>query len=382
MTRAASDTDSRLRALLAPTIASRGDLREVVLIPLAAVFLALVIGALIMMATSVAPATILKSFVAMADGSLGSMNAISETLTASIPLVMAGLGIGLAFRAGLFNIGAEGQMVVGGLATAIAAFSFTGLPMILHLPLALLIGMSFGAVYAAIAGVLRATTGAHEVISTIMLNLISFRLLDYLLRQPYIQKEGRADPISKAVLESAELPRLLTFIDPNLRLHLGLFIMLAAVAIVWWLLFRSKLGFAFRISGENPGAARYSGIRAGLTVVLAMAIAGALAGLAGATQVSGVLGRATPGFTAGIGFDAIAVALLGRSHPVGILLAGLLFGALEAGGRQMQVDAGVSIDMISIIQALIIIFVAAPLLIKRIFPPLFRNRDTAGGGHD
>ena len=138
-------------------------------------------GALIMMATSVAPATILKSFVAMADGSLGSMNAISETLTASIPLVMAGLGIGLAFRAGLFNIGAEGQMVVGGLATAIAAFSFTGLPMILHLPLALLIRMSVGAVYAAIAGVLRATTGAHEVISTIMLNLISFRLLDYML---------------------------------------------------------------------------------------------------------------------------------------------------------------------------------------------------------
>ncbi len=378
----APDTDSRLRALLAPTIATRGDLREVVLIPLLAVFLALVIGALIMMATSVAPATILKSFVAMADGSLGSMNAISETLTASIPLVMAGLGIGLAFRAGLFNIGAEGQMVVGGLATAIAAFSFTGLPMILHLPLALLIGMSVGAVYAAIAGVLRATTGAHEVISTIMLNLISFRLLDYLLRQPYIQKEGRADPISRAVLETAELPRLLTFLDPNLRLHLGLFIMLAAVAIVWWLLFRSKLGFAFRISGENPGAARYAGIRAGLTVVLAMAIAGALAGLAGATQVSGVLGRATPGFTAGIGFDAIAVALLGRSHPVGILLAGLLFGALEAGGRQMQVDAGVSIDMISIIQALIIIFVAAPLLIKRLFPPLFRNRVTAGGGHE
>ena len=386
MSRVASDIDNRLRALLAPTIATRGDLREVVLIPVLAVFLALVIGALIMMATSVAPGTILKSFVAMADGSLGSMNAISETLTASIPLVLAGLGIGLAFRAGLFNIGAEGQMVVGGLATAIAAFSFTGLPMILHLPLALLIGMSVGAVYAAIAGLLRATTGAHEVISTIMLNLISFRLLDYLLRQPYIQKEGRSDPISKAVLESAELPRLLTFLDPNLRLHLGLFIMLAAVALIWWLLFRSKLGFAFRISGENPGAARYAGIRAGLTVVLAMAIAGALAGLAGATQVSGVLGRATPGFTAGIGFDAIAVALLGRSHPVGILLAGLLFGALEAGGRQMQVDAGVSIDMISIIQALIIIFVAAPLLIKRIFPPLFRPRKTTaktdGGGHE
>ena len=373
--------NEKLRALLAPDFETGGNRREIILIPLAAVFMALVIGAVIMMATSVAPATILRSFVAMADGSVGSINAISETLTASIPLVLAGLGIGLAFRAGLFNIGAEGQMVIGGLAAAIASFSITGLPMAVHMPLVLVIGLIFGGIYAAIAGFLRAATGAHEVISTIMLNLISFRLLDYLLRQPFIQKEGRSDPISKAVLDTAELPRLLSFIDPNLRLHLGLFLMLGAVALVYWLLFRSKLGFAFRISGENPDAARYAGIRAGMTIVIAMAIAGGLAGLAGAAQVTGVLGRATPGFTAGIGFDAIAVALLGRSHPVGILLAGILFGALEAGGRQMQVDAGVSIDMISIIQALIIIFVAAPLLVKRALPFLFAAQSKEGADH-
>ena len=373
--------NEKLRALLAPDFETGGNRREIILIPLAAVFMALVIGAVIMMATSVAPATILRSFVAMADGSVGSINAISETLTASIPLVLAGLGIGLAFRAGLFNIGAEGQMVIGGLAAAIASFSITGLPMAVHMPLVLVIGLIFGGIYAAIAGFLRAATGAHEVISTIMLNLISFRLLDYLLRQPFIQKEGRSDPISKAVLDTAELPRLLSFIDPNLRLHLGLFLMLGAVALVYWLLFRSKLGFAFRISGENPDAARYAGIRAGMTIVIAMAIAGGLAGLAGAAQVTGVLGRATPGFTAGIGFDAIAVALLGRSHPVGILLAGILFGALEAGGRQMQVDAGVSIDMISIIQALIIIFVAAPLLVKRALPILFPAQSKEGADH-
>ena len=373
--------NEKLRALLAPDFETGGNRREIILIPMAAVFMALVIGAVIMMATSVAPATILRSFVAMADGSVGSINAISETLTASIPLVLAGLGIGLAFRAGLFNIGAEGQMVIGGLAAAIASFSITGLPMAVHMPLVLVIGLIFGGIYAAIAGFLRAATGAHEVISTIMLNLISFRLLDYLLRQPFIQKEGRSDPISKAVLDTAELPRLLSFIDPNLRLHLGLFLMLGAVALVYWLLFRSKLGFAFRISGENPDAARYAGIRAGMTIVIAMAIAGGLAGLAGAAQVTGVLGRATPGFTAGIGFDAIAVALLGRSHPVGILLAGILFGALEAGGRQMQVDAGVSIDMISIIQALIIIFVAAPLLVKRALPFLFPAQSKEGADH-
>ena len=376
-----STHNEKLRALLAPNFETSGSRREIILIPLAAVFMALVIGAVIMMATSVAPATILRSFVAMADGSVGSINAISETLTASIPLVLAGLGIGLAFRAGLFNIGAEGQMVIGGLAAAIASFSITGLPMAIHMPLVLIIGLVFGGIYAAIAGFLRAATGAHEVISTIMLNLISFRLLDYLLRQPFIQKEGRSDPISKAVLDTAELPRLLSFIDPNLRLHLGLFLMLGAVALVYWLLFRSKLGFAFRISGENPDAARYAGIRAGMTIVIAMAIAGGLAGLAGAAQVTGVLGRATPGFTAGIGFDAIAVALLGRSHPVGILLAGILFGALEAGGRQMQVDAGVSIDMISIIQALIIIFVAAPLLVKRALPFLFPAQSKEGADH-
>ena len=371
-----------MKALLAPAIDSRSSWRELFILPLAAMFLAMLIGALIMMATSVAPATILLSFIAMADGSVGSLHAISETLTAAIPLVLAGLGIGLAFRAGLFNIGAEGQMIVGGLATAIASFSITGVSIWLHLPLVMLVGLAVGAVYAAIAGLLKAATGAHEVISTIMLNLIAIRLLDYMLRQPFIQKEGRSDPISKAVLESAELPRILSFLDANLRLHAGIFIMLAAVAVIYWLLFRSKLGFAFRISGENPGAARYAGIRAGLTIVMAMAIAGALAGLAGAIQVSGVLGRATPGFTAGIGFDAIAVALLGRSHPVGILLAGLLFGALEAGGRQMQVDAGVSIDMIGIIQALIIMFVAAPLLVRRIFPPLFRERAREGGNND
>ena len=389
MTRSQPDNDTsgqsanneKLRALLAPDFETGSNRREIILIPLAAVFMALVIGAVIMMATSVAPATILRSFVAMADGSVGSINAISETLTASIPLVLAGLGIGLAFRAGLFNIGAEGQMVIGGLAAAIASFSITGLPMAIHMPLVLIIGLIFGGIYAAIAGFLRAATGAHEVISTIMLNLISFRLLDYLLRQPFIQKEGRSDPISKAVLDTAELPRLLSFIDPNLRLHLGLFLMLGAVALVYWLLFRSKLGFAFRISGENSDAARYAGIRAGMTIVIAMAIAGGLAGLAGAAQVTGVLGRATPGFTAGIGFDAIAVALLGRSHPVGILLAGILFGALEAGGRQMQVDAGVSIDMISIIQALIIIFVAAPLLVKRALPFLFPAQSKEGADH-
>lgn len=373
--------NERMRALLARTTHGRDDFEDLVIVPLFAVVVALICGALIMLATAVDLPTIGRSFVALAVGSVGSLSAWSETLTAAIPLVLAGLGLGLGFRAGLFNIGAEGQLLMGGLAAVMAGFALEGLPMAIHLPLTLLIGASVGAAYAAIAGILKATTGAHEVISTIMLNLISFELLNWLLRQPWVQREGRSDPISKSVPDTAALPKLLDFIDPNLRLHAGLFVMLVAVFIVWWLLFRSKLGFAFRASGENPSAANYAGMRAPLIIVLAMATAGALAGLAGANQITGVLGRASPGFSAGIGFDAIAVALLGRSHPVGILFAGILFGGLEAGGRQMQVDAGVSIDLISIIQALIIVFIAAPLLVRAIFPWGFRRpRNGKKGG--
>lgn len=376
----AGKLDATARALLKRAAPGRAEFEDLVVVPVFAVIVALILGALTMLATDVDLATIGRSYVALLKGSVGSLNALSETLTAAFPLVLAGLGLALGFRAGLFNIGAEGQLLMGGLAAVVVGFSLPGLPAVLLLPLCLLAGAVMGAFYASIAGVLRAYTGAHEVISTIMLNLISYRLLDYILRQPFVQLPGRSDPISKSVPPNAALPRLLDWIEPNLRVHAGLVLMLIAVAAVWWLLFRTKLGFELRASGENPDAARYAGMRASLIIVLAMAIAGALAGLAGANQVLGVLGRASPGFSAGIGFDAIAVALLGRSHPVGVLFAGLLFGALEAGGRQMQVDAGVSVDLIGIIQALIIVFIAAPLLVRAIFPWGFARDRKAGEG--
>lgn len=377
--------------LLERAAPDRTTFEDLVIVPVFAVIVALFLGGITMLATNIDLPTIGRSYVALASGSLGSVAAISETLTAAAPLILAGLGVALGFRAGLFNIGAEGQLLVGGMAAVITGFSLQGLPAVIHLPLALSAGALAGGLYAAIPGWLRASTGAHEVIVTIMLNSIALRLIDYLLRSDFIQREGRSDPISKSVLDSAELPRLLTWLDPNLRLHAGIFIAIAAVIFINWLLFRTRTGFEFRASGESPDAARYAGIRAGLVIVLAMSMAGALAGLAGANQTLGVLDRATPGFSAGIGFDAIAVALLGRSHPWGVLLAGLLFGALEAGGRQMQVDAGVSIDLIGIIQALIIVFIAAPLLVRAIFPWGFRKSrpaedlaaaapgDTAGG---
>ncbi|MHA1158136.1 MAG: ABC transporter permease [Alphaproteobacteria bacterium] len=366
--------------LIKRVVVTRFEIEELVLVPILAVLVALLLGGVTMLTTGVDLPTIGLSYFALLQGSVGSINSLSETLTAAAPLTLAGLGIALGFRAGLFNIGAEGQILIGGMAAVIVGFALEGLPIAIHLPLALIAGMLGGALWASIAGWLRAATGAHEVISTIMLNLISFRLVDYLLRNPPIQRPGRSDPISRSVFESAELPRLLDWLDPNLRIHAGVVLTLAVVFFVYWLLFRTTIGFEFRAAGANPDAARYGGMRSGLIIVTVMAVAGALAGLAGANQVLGVLGRASPGFSAGIGFDAIAVALLGRGHPFGVLFAGLLFGALEAGGRQMQVAAGVSIDLITIIQALIVVFIAAPMLVRTLFPFAFaKDRNGADG---
>lgn len=372
MSRANPD-DAPEAALLHRTLFPRHRLDEIFLVPAFAVIAALVLGGAIMLATGVDFKTIGQSYAALLQGSVGSVAALSETLTAAIPVTLAGLGVALAFRAGLFNIGAEGQLLAGGMVAVVIGFALPGLPAPVHLSLALLAGTLAGALWGSIAGWLKASTGAHEVITTIMLNLIALRLVDFLLRNPPIQRPGRSDPISRSVLDSAELPRILTWIDPNLRLHAGILLVMAVVALTYWLLFHTKLGFEFRSTGLNPEAARYAGMRAGQIVFVAMAIAGALAGLAGGAQVLGVLGRASPNFSQGIGFDAIAVALLGRSHPVGVLFAGLLFGALAAGGRQMQVSAGVNIDLIAIIQALIIVFVAAPLLVRFVFPFAFRR---------
>jgi len=327
-----NDVKTDKHSILKKLINDRNTLEEVLLVPMLATLMALILGGLLMLATGESTTTVMQAFGALFSGAFGSVYAISETLTAATPLVLAALGIALGFRAGLFNIGAEGQIIVGGLATVVVGFSLSSLPWIIHLPLALMAGAIVGATYAAIAGWLRAATGAHEVISTIMLNLISFRLLDYFLRSPFIQKVGRSDPISKSVVESAELPQLFAAFDPLLRVHAGFLLMIVVVVFVHWLLFKTTIGFEFRATGTNPDAARYAGRRAKLLIVLVMGLAGALAGLAGANQVLGVLGRVSPGFSSGIGFDAIAVALLGRAHPVGVLFSGLLFGALVAGG--------------------------------------------------
>jgi len=348
-------------------LTSSVNLKSGLVIPLLAVFTALVVGAGIVMLAGVSLGETLAAYQALLVGSVGSVKAISETLTAATPLILAGLSVALAFRAGLFNIGGEGQMLIGGMFGVLVGFSVSGLPIFVHLPLAVVAGILGGAIWGFIPGFLKARTGAHEVIVTIMLNFIALRLVDYFLKTDLFQREGRNDPISKNIEASATLPPLLGWLDPALRVHLGLILALVVAGFINWLLFRTTTGFEFRAVGANPNAARYAGMSISKVYILVMMIAGGLAGMAGTGQVLGVLDRASPGFAAGIGFDGIAVALLGRSNPWGVVAAAMLFGGLRAGGQQMQATAGVGIDLIAVIQALIIIFVAAPALITAIY---------------
>ncbi len=346
------------------------DWRSILIIPLLAVFTALVIGALLILVTEGAGA-IWPAYKALFLGAFVGWGSISETLLNATPLILAGLAVAIGFKAGLFNIGVEGQMIVGGISAVIAGFTFTGLPTIIHLPLAVLAGILGGALWGGIPGLLRAKTGAHEVITTIMLNYVAYNLLNYLLKTTFIQRPDRLDPISKIVEPTARFPKLLDWLPidaaSGLRVHTGLIVALLAAWFIYWLLYRSTIGFEFRMVGANPDAAAYGGVSVTWSIVAVMAISGALGGMAGANEALGILGTATPGFTAGIGFNAIALALLGRSHPGGVVLAGLLFGALSAGGRTMQAQSAVGLDLITIVQALIIVFIAAPALVRSIY---------------
>jgi general nucleoside transport system permease protein len=305
-----------------------------------------------------------ESYHALWQSSLGSASGLGRTLVEATPLALAGLSVAFAFRAGLFNIGAAGQLVVGAMCAGWVGFTWD-LPSAIHLPLALVAGFAGGAVWGGIAGVLKARTGAHEVITTIMLNYISYRLLDYALRSDAFQRPGREDLISQPVAESARLPEVSL---GDVTFHAGLFVALAAAVIVWWLLERSTVGFRLRSVGANPYAARYAGMSVATMYVLAMVVAGGLAGLAG---TSNILGRPsfslTGGYYAFVGFDGIAVALLGRANPVGVLGAAFLFGVLRSGSTGMQAATSTPVDIIVVIQALIILFVAAPALVRSIY---------------
>lgn len=288
---------------------------------------------------------------------------LTETLTVATPLVLGGLAVALPFRAALFNIGGQGQIILG--ATFAAWVGFTlDLPVGVHVVVAVVAGMVGGALWAGIPGLLRAKTGAHEVIVTIMLNHIGLYLVSYLLTTTAFKRPGSSNPISPILDDSALYPRLL---GSGFRLHAGFLVAIAAVAATWWLLERSTIGFRFRAVGFNPHAARTAGISVEWMYVLVMVVAGALAGLAGTAQVLGTEKVLTAGVAASFGFDAITVALLGRSRPVGVFFAGLLFGALRAGGVTMQSRTGTPIDIVLVVQSVIVLLIAAPPLVRAMF---------------
>lgn len=350
------------------------------LLPTLAVVTALIIGAVIIAFSDVDnlqllftdPGTALggmasevaTSYRALFRGSVGSINSISETLFAATPLLLAGLGIALGFQAGLFNIGAQGQMLIGGI-TATYVGIYLSAPAVIHIPVAILAGLAGGMLWGGIAGFLKARTGAHEVITTIMGNFIALFLVQWLLTTAVLQDPGRNNPVSAALAETAQLPRLF---GSEYRVTIGFLVAIAGVFVLHWILFRSSVGFELRAVGSNQQAGSYAGMNVAILLTLAMALAGGFAGIAGANQIMGLEPfKASPAFPGSVGFDAITVALLGRSNPVGVMWAAVLFGALSAGGREMQGAAQVPIDLVVVLQALIVMFVAAPGMIRAIW---------------
>jgi simple sugar transport system permease protein len=273
---------------------------------------------------------------------------------------LGGLAVAFAFKAGLFNIGGQGQLLMGAIVAAYIGFALDGLPFIIHMPLALLGGSLAGAAYAAIAGALKAYTGAHEVITTIMLNFIAINITDYLANGPW--KDSSAGNIvarTPLVLESAVIPNIAGY-------PIGFLLACFMAVLTYYLLYYTTMGYAIRTTGLNSHAAHYAGIKVAQIIVLTMAFSGFLAGMGGAIETLGVIGRYQPGFNAGLGFDGITIALLAKTNPLGVIPAAILIGAMQAGGSQMQFDAGVRFQIVDIIQALILFFVSADLIVRKI----------------
>lgn len=298
------------------------------------------------------------------DALLKALRDPAESLVSATPYIFTGLAVAVGFKGGLFNIGAEGQLFAGSLAAAFVGYYFTNLPWFIHLPFALIAGFGAGALWGMIPGYLKAVRGVNEVINTIMLNYIMFLFADWLVGPNGPMRAQGGAPRSPEILPSAYLPPLLP--DP-VRLHWGFFIAIGAVFFVYWFLWKTTLGFEIRTVGASPTAAKYAGIAVGRIFVLTMALSGGLAGLAGANELLGLNRYFAAAFSPGYGFDAIALALLGKSNPFGVLFAALLFGALRNGATRMQSIAGVPVDIISVMQALIIVFIAAPGIIRWLY---------------
>ena len=346
----------------------------VVAMPVIAIALALVTGAVVIYASLLItgkPIEIglpLEAYEALFEGAFGGLDAIVGTLAATAPLILGGLSVGLAFKAGLFNIGAQGQFLLGALGAVAVGVAFNHSPTLIALPLALLGGLLAGMFWGFIPGVLKAASGAHEVVTTIMLNYIALGVVAWAVSGPLDTPES-LEPLTGDV-GSAALPVLI-----GRNGHLGIALAFLAVIIVWWLLSRTTLGFEIRTVGANPDAARYAGMHPRRLIVLTMSIAGLLAGAAGAITVLGITRNMSASYVTTVGFDSIAVALLARSNPFGIIFAALLFGAMRSGAALMQIRAGIPVELIDVLQATILLFLVASPVIRRVL----RLRGVKGG---
>lgn len=333
------------------------SLRRSLAVQVVAVLLAAAIGGVILAISGASP---FQAYEALLRGSFGSLTALGRTLEKATPLVFGGLAVAFAFKAGLFNIGAQGQLLFGAIASAALGFMIKGLPPYIHAPLALLGGMLAGGMYGAIPGALKTYRGAHEVITTIMLNYIAINVTDYLADGPWKDMSpGNIVARTPLIEETARIPSIG-------GIPLGFFLAVVVAILTWWLLWKTTIGFEIRTVGLNPHAARYAGIKVAQIAILTMVISGFLAGLGGAVETQGVVGRFQPGFNVGLGFDGITIAMLGKTHPFGVIPAALLVGAMKAGASEMQFASGVAKEITDVIQALILFFVAADVIVRSI----------------
>jgi ABC-type uncharacterized transport system permease subunit len=342
------------------------ELLNSLLVPLLAIVTAIIIGGIVIAVVGGNP---FAAYLGLAQGAFGSAKALSETAVWATPYIFAGLAVALAFKGGLFNIGAEGQLAVGAVVSALIGYALpewlhTSLPWFIHLPLTMGLGVLGGAIWGAIPGALKAYTGGHEVINTIMMNYIALNLTSFLLNGP-MRDPNPLNLSAKTpdIAVSARIPPIF----PGLRVHWGFVLALLMSVFIWWLLQKTTLGFEIRTVGANPDAAKYAGINVKWNIILTMGISGALAGLAGVIEVTALNYRHELGFSLGYGFDAIAIALLGKNNPYGVVLAAILFGAMRNGGTRMQFLTQIPVDIISVIQALILLFVAADAIIRFIY---------------
>lgn len=322
-------------------------------IPLLSLLIAFVFGSILIAFQGINP---FFAYQVLFTKAFGSVEGIATTLAKATPLILSGLAVAICLRAGLFNIGAQGQLISGALASAWAGYSFVGLPFLIHIPLALLFGAFFGSLVALIAGLLKAYRGVHEVITTIMLNSIVIALADYLASTPFKEPD---QPITRTpkIQDSARLPDIL-------GLPFGFFMAIAISIGLWWLMRRTTTGFRIETIGRNRHAGWYAGISVKRVIISSMLLGGATAGIAGAVETLSITGRFEPAFNAGLGFDGITVALLARANPLGVIPAAILIGGMRGAASTMQFRAGVAPEIVDFLLALILFFVTAPILLR------------------